>query len=295
MRARPDFVRPDPDPRRLAAVPADPAAARTLRPEQVEHYNEQGFLGPLPLLSPAEAGRLDGYLTRLVDDVVAAPDRRDSYSINAYHLVCEGLYELTVIPALLDYVQDLLGPDVVCWGSTVFCKLPGDPREISLHQDAAFWPFTSSRSVTAWLSVDGAGTDNGAMQFVPGSHRLGPLEHDVLPLDGTRVRARQVAHPERYPDRYDDVLAAGEVSLHADLMLHGSPPNRSDRRRTGVTLRYAAADVEVLPGWEWWYGGAVHGRGTIPPHWPGRRRPRGEHPELMAAFTERAGALPTGD
>lgn len=84
--------------------------------------------------------------------------------------------------------------------------------------------------------------------------------------------------------------------MHADLMLHGSAPNRSVRRRTGLTIRYAAASVRALPGWEWWYGGAVHCRGTVPERWPNRRRPRGEHPHLMGSVMAQLGdKLPDGD
>jgi hypothetical protein len=290
-----DFIRPDPDDRQLAFVPADPAGARTITGDQVRQYNEQGFLGRLPLLDTVAAADVRRYVTDLVDHVVAAPDQRDSYSVNAYHLVCRGLYDLILLPTLLDYVEDILGPDFVCWGTTVFCKLPGDRKEVVLHQDAAYWPFTPTKTVTAWLAIDDADEENSAVRFVPGSHLLGALDHEDLPLDGSRVAKRQVVDAQQYLDRYVNALAAGEVSLHADLLLHGSPPNHSTRRRTGLTMRYAAADVRALPGWEWWYGGGVHCRGSIPECWPDRRQPRGEHPDLMAAITAAGIRVPSGD
>lgn len=280
-----DFVRPDPDERELRFVSASPEAARTLTPEQVRSYNDDGIVGPLPVLDADRTREVARYVTDLVDSVVAAPDARDSYSINAYHLACRGLHDLILTPSLLDYVEDILGPDVVCWGTTVFCKLPGDPKEVVLHQDAAYWPFTPTRTVTAWLAIDDVDEENSAMQVVPGSHRHGALDHEDLSLDGTRVAKRQVVGAAGYTERYVNRLAAGQASLHSDLLLHGSPPNRSNRRRTGLTMRYAAADVRTLPGWEWWYGGAVHCRGTVPSWWPNRRRPSGEHPHLMPMLT----------
>jgi hypothetical protein len=294
MSKQADFIRPDPDPRELTFVPADAGTAKTLRGDLVERFNSDGFIGGLPVFDVAESADVRRYITGLVDEVTAAPDHRDSYSINAYHLVCRGLYDLARTPVILDYVTDLLGPDVVCWGTTVFCKLPYDPKEVPLHQDAAYWPFTPTKTVTAWLSIDGADEENSAVRFVPGSHLLGALEHEDLALDGTRVRKRQVVAPDRYPDRYPNVLAPGEVSLHADLLLHGSAPNRSARRRTGLTIRYAAAEVHTLPGWEWWYGGGIHCRGTIGAHWPDRRRPSGEHPHLMERLAAANGTAPDG-
>lgn len=284
MERKADFIRPENDIRELRFRPVDPAGGRVLDVEQLEHYNTHGFIGSLPALGADEIIRVNAYITDLIDKVVAAPDQRDSYSITAYHLVCAGLYDLATTPAVLNYVEDILGPDFVCWDTTIFCKLPGDIREVPLHQDAAYWPFTPTRTVTAWLSIDGAGTDNAAMEFVPGSHLLGAVDHEDLTTNQKLVTKRQVLDPESYSDRYVNTLYPGELSLHADLVLHGSPANLSTRRRTGVTLRYAAAEVRTLPGWEWWYGGGVHCRGTVPAPWPNRRRPNGERPDLMAAF-----------
>jgi hypothetical protein len=120
------------------------------------------------------------------------------------------------------------------------------------------------------------------MEFVPGSHRLGALDHVEQPLDGTRVLKRQVADADAYAGRAVDELRAGEMSLHSDLLLHGSRPNASDRRRAGITLRYAAAPVGFVAGAEWWGIPAVHARGSIPVHWTNAARPAGEHPELFA-------------
>ena len=281
-----DFWMADPteDRRDLSFRPADPAAARTLTAQQVASFNASGFLAPLDAF---EADAIDGvrqYFDDLIDAVVSADDRRNSYSINAYHLVCAGIYDLILSPRILDYVQDIIGPDFVCWGSQVFCKMPGDPKEIPLHQDATYWPFTPTRSVTVWLAVDDVDVSNAAMEFAVGSHMAGPVEHREFELDGTRVLKRGVAEPERFPDRYVNAMPAGSLSLHNDLLLHGSPPNRSGRRRTALTIRYAAAEVDVIQGYEAWKKPAIHCRGTIPDHWPHRRRPDGEHPEKMANF-----------
>ena len=57
--------------------------------------------------------------------------------------------------------------------------------------------------------------------------------------EATEIRAEPV-HIE---------LKAGEISLHSDLLLHGSPPNNSNRRRCGLTMRYASTDVIAHKGW----------------------------------------------
>lgn len=122
------------------------------------------------------------------------------------------------------------------------------------------------------------------MHFAPGSHIAGPVLHDELQLDGTRVLGRRVSNPPTDP-QFVNVLRSGQASLHSDLLLHGSKAKVSSRRRAGLTLRYGAGDLTVAPGWENWLEPAVHARGTIGADWPNRRRPRGEHPDKMAEFS----------
>ena len=278
---------PDPenDIRDFTFHSADPSAATTLTPEQVEHYNEHGFVAPLRVFDDEDIGEIRAYFDNLLHQVVDADDRRNAYSINFYHLVCAGIYDLIHTPQILDLVQDIIGPDFICWGTQLFCKLPHNPMAVPLHQDATYWAFRETKSVSVWLAIDDVDEDNAAMEFVPESHRLGGLPHEVKPLDGTRVLKRQVTDPDRFDERYVNRLRAGEMSLHNDLLLHGSPPNPSDRRRAGFTIRYTAASVDVVPDGREVLRTVVHCRGDIPDRWPHRRRPDGDHPEKMAHYS----------
>lgn len=269
--------------RDLRAHPADAAAATTLLPEQVDHFNRHGFVPAVDVFDAAEAVRLRGYVDGLLDAVAAAPDRRNSYSINGYHVVCAGLWDLVTEPRIVALVRDLLGPRIVCWGTHLFAKLPHDGKEVPFHQDAVYWPFTPARTVTVWLAVDDVGLDNAPVQFVPGSHLDGPVPHEVLALDGTRVLGRRARGMDQRPQRYADVLRSGQVSLHSDLLLHGSDANTSPRRRAGLTLRYAAAEVRLIDGFDAWRQASVHVAGGDPSgFWRDVPRPDGEHPERMA-------------
>lgn len=281
----PEYVAdPANDTRELEFRPADPTATRTLRPDDVERFNTNGFVAPLPVFDPAEADRVRDYIDDLLQRVVDAPDPRNSYSVISYHIVCQGLHDLVRTPRILDYVEDLLGPDFVCWGTHLFCKPPFDQKAVPFHQDAIYWPLTPSRSVTVWLAIDDADEENAAMQFIPGSHRLGPLPHETKELDGTRVLNRQAVDAERHGEPVSDELRAGHASIHSDLLLHGSRANSSPRRRAGLTIRYAAAEVGAVAGAEYFIIPAVHCRGTIPEWWPNCPRPLGEDPGAMASI-----------
>lgn len=256
-----------------------------LSEEQVDCFNKTGYLTALAGLSSAEVSDLRLYVDWLIEEVISADDRRNSYSINQYHQVSGRLWDLIQTPVFVDYVSDILGSESVCWSTHIFCKLPGDGMEIPLHQDANYWPFTPTNSVTIWLAVDDVDEDNAAMRFVPGSHLNGDLAHAELPLDGSVVLNRRVVEHEDYVDVALNEMQAGEVSLHTDLLLHGSPPNFSARRRCGIALRYLAAEVKVIPGGESWTRSAVHiGDGDPSSYWPNRTRPLKDEPHKMAGF-----------
>ena len=261
--------------------PAAPERAKTLTPAQVRSFNEQGYISPLPALTRREADASRAYFDGLLESMNAMQDRRNAYAIMSYHNRCRGIYDLALHPRLLDYVEDLLGPDFVCWSSHYFCKLPGDPKRVPWHQDATYWPVRPTRTVTVWLAIDDADEENGAMQVIPGSHRHGQIDFEPSGAEEDNVLNQTVRDPldyGMYPGGAPATLAmkAGQMSLHTDLLLHGSEPNASTRRRCGLTMRFVPPDVRALKGWN---GSAVVCRGSDPSgHWVHNPRPAGDAP-----------------
>ncbi|MBA3710809.1 MAG: phytanoyl-CoA dioxygenase family protein, partial [Planctomycetes bacterium] len=176
-------------------------------------------------------------------------DGHNSYSIRAAHLRYRTVHALLSHPRILACVRDLLGDDVVGWGSHYFCKLPRDGKVVHWHQDASYWPMTPSKTVTAWLAIDDSRIENAAMRVIPGSHRLGHLTYRMAEDTANAVLDQEVEQAEEFGKAVDLVLDAGQISLHSDLLLHSSRANASDRRRCGLTLRYCAADVRAELGW----------------------------------------------
>ena len=168
---RPDPV--DAPGRDLRFVPIDPHGVKALTSAQAEHYNEAGFVSPVTIYDAGEAAAVRRYIDDLLASVIDADDRRNSYSINTYHLVCRGLWDIVTEPRIADLVEDILGPNVVCWGSHLFAKLPGDGKDVPFHQDAIYWPLTPSATVTMWLAIDDTDRENAAMQVIPRTHILG--------------------------------------------------------------------------------------------------------------------------
>ena len=103
--------------------------------------------------------------------------------------------------------------------------------------------------MTVWLAIDDAAVENACMRFIPGSHWFGHLTYTLTENDDSNVLNQAVTGVERLGAPVDNELQAGEISIHSDLLVHGSEANRSARRRCGLTLRYCPADVRAGLGW----------------------------------------------
>ncbi|MFO0428154.1 MAG: phytanoyl-CoA dioxygenase family protein, partial [Planctomyces sp.] len=234
-------------PRQMSFYPSVNASPKMLTPEQIRLYNEQGYLMPFNGLEPDEAREIRAFF----DGVLAAFIElgRSSYAINTAHLRFARIYQLVQHPRILDAVSDLLGPNVVCWGSHFFCKMPRDGKRVPWHQDSTYWPLSPTKTVTVWLAIDDADPENANMKFIPRSHLHGLIDYDVT-KDADTVLDLAVQNPHTYGQGEVNVqLRAGQFSMHSDLLLHGSEANQSDRRRCGLTIRYAAADVTTWYDW----------------------------------------------
>lgn len=233
--------------RDLRFYPSTVTSPRRLTIEQVESFNRDGYVRPVQIFSAEEMADIRAYFDALLEQVIAAGG--DSYSISSAHLKYGRVYDLLTDARIVRCVKDLLGENVVGWGSHFFCKMPHDGKSVAWHQDSSYWPLTPTKAVTVWLAIDDADTENACMRFISGSHHHGHLTYRPSGSHEDNVLNQTIENPEQYGEPVDDELRAGEVSLHSDLLLHGSEANNSDRRRCGLTLRYAAADVRAHLGW----------------------------------------------
>jgi len=270
---------PDPGPKQYGFVPVANPNPLALSQADIAQYNDVGYTPPQPLFTEQEAAANRAYFDEMM--AVVEAEGGSPYSINAWHGRCRGIWDMCTHPRLLDSIEDLLGGDFVMWGSHFFTKMPwgklrsqdavqggqgvaaGMDGGVPPHQDAMYWPFQTSRTVTVWLAIDDADEQNAAMEFVPGSHRRALSWNTTeradqqlqLETDPEHLRSELDRLGRRAEERYVNAMPAGWFSLHADLLVHGSGPNLSARRRCGLTMRFAASDTKptVWPG----YGGTV--------------------------------------
>ena len=230
--------------RELKFYPAETDRPKKLTRDQIGDYNEKGYVFPLDVFTPEEVESNRRYFDELMEKARAAG--HNSYSINGWHRHCRGICDLLFDGRILDYVEDLIGPNLVNIMTHYFCKEPGGDKQVSWHQDASYWPLTPSKTVTVWLAIDNADEENGAMQFVPGSHLHGQIPFERSAAEERNVLGQSVHDAQQWGEAPVSInLKAGQVSIHTDMLLHGSAFNRSDRRRCGLTLRYMPPDVRT--------------------------------------------------
>ena len=219
---------------------------KRLTEAQVEAYNRDGVVYPVAVMSDAEASE---YRAALEGFEQAHPEYLESGRRQKLHLVLTWMDELVRRPEILDAVEDLLGPDLLCWQTSLFIKEAHDPGFVSWHQDGNYWGLSCHEVVTAWLALSPATVESGCMKMMPGSHRWDPVQHvDTFDKDNLLTRG-QVMDREMDESRALNVeVPPGSISLHHVNIGHASAPNRSDDRRIGIAIRYVTPRVQQVTG-----------------------------------------------
>ena len=218
-----------------------------LTPEQIAHFNREGYVKGLRIFSAEEIAGPRAFFDAALARVMA--QGASSYSVMSAHMKYGAVWDLITHPRITALVRDLLGDEVVGWGAQFFCKLPGDGKIVAWHQDASYWPLSPSKTCTVWLAIDDSDVENACMRFVAGSHHHGHLTFRPSDPGEQNVLNQTVENAEQYGTVVDVELKAGQVSIHSDLLLHSSNANLSARRRCGLTMRYCTPDVRGTMGW----------------------------------------------
>ena len=105
---------------------------KTLTEAAVRQYRDLGYCAPVPVLSGAEA---DG-LRRMLETFETSGRGMQGAVRHKPHLLFTWLNDLIRHPRILDAVEDIIGPDILCWGTSFFIKEPRNPGYVSWHQDS---------------------------------------------------------------------------------------------------------------------------------------------------------------
>lgn len=146
---------------------------------------------------------------------------------------------------LLHIVQAFMGPNLACFTSHYICKPPRDGQAVLWHQDGAYWNLQPMQALTVWVAIDDSTPENGCLRMIPGSHRS-PMGNLVMRDDIPNMLHSSIDPRLVETEKAVDVhLKAGDVSIHHPLIIHGSEPNRSVRRRCGLDIGYIRTDTRI--------------------------------------------------
>ena len=223
-----------------------PSKTKVLTPAQLDAYRRNGYHFPSRALSAEEAF---AYRNKLESAEASVGGPLRGPLRNKPHLIFTWAAELVRHPAILDAVEDVLGPNLLCWSSSFFIKDAKDPSFVSWHQDSTYWGLSHPHVVTAWVALSRSVVENGCMRVIPGTHLKDQLPHkDTFAENNLLTRGQEVAVEVNPEDAVDIELQPGEFSIHHVRLVHGSDPNTSGERRIGYAIRYIPTYVRQTEG-----------------------------------------------
>ncbi len=221
------------------------ALAQSLSAADIAAYRERGYHFPVRIFSDAE---MAGLCDRLRATEAKVGGRLEGRTNQKPHLLFPWVNELVRHPKILDAVESVIGPDILCWSAQFFMKQPGDRTFVSWHQDATYWGLSRPDVVTAWLAFTPSIPLSGCMRVIPGTH-LHQIQHkDTFDDKNLLSRGQEIAIDVDERQAIDIVLQPGEMSLHHVLIAHGSDPNNAPHPRIGFAIRYLPTDVRQIGG-----------------------------------------------
>ena len=219
---------------------------RILTQTQVDQFWRDGCVFPIRVMSEAAAAELRRRLEAYEADS-GGPLKGDLR--HKSHLLFSWLGDLVRDDAIVDAIEDLYGPDLLCWTTNFFIKEARTPAFVSWHQDSTYWGLDRPDVVTAWIALTPSHKSNGAMGFIPGTHTRDQIPHrDTFARNNLLTRGQEVAVDVDENAAVTIELRPGEMSLHHVRLVHGSPPNPSPDRRIGFAIRYIPTSVAQIAG-----------------------------------------------
>ena len=212
-------------------------------------YDKNGYVDRIDIFTESE---IEEIVAELAEAEATFGHELDAAGRNNAHYVLPVLDRITHDPRILDAVQDIIGPDILVVGTTLFIKEPETRGFVSWHQDARYIGLEPHNWVTGWVALGDVSVENGCMQMIPGSHKAPLREHvDTFGEDNILTRGQTVPDVDK-ASAVPVEMTAGQLSLHHPRIVHGSGPNLSQRRRLGFAIQsFIAPDVDQVIGKNW--------------------------------------------
>ena len=211
-----------------------------------DRYAAHGCAYPIDILSRSEAAK---YRAR-VEEVERHPRGGRPFPFLKPYLVLTVINELVRLPAVLDLVEQIIGPDILVWDGALIVKEPRAPGKFTWHQDLTYWGLAPKEGVVStWLALSPSTPESGCVKMIPGTHTLEILPHrDTFGADNMLSRGQEIDTEIDESLAVDVALEPGQMSMHHPHLFHRSAPNQSGDRRIGMNVQYIAPYVKQVVG-----------------------------------------------
>jgi ectoine hydroxylase-related dioxygenase (phytanoyl-CoA dioxygenase family) len=240
-----------------------------LSKEQVEFFNENGYVSDIKILDNRQIERLHQDLAEIADPTHPGhslfyefssnestdPNKVLFHALGAWRIT-KGFHDVLWNPAFVMAASQLLGDKPVrFWHDQLFCKPALHGGVVAWHQDYSYWTRTKPmQHLTCWVGLDDATKENGCLYYIPNSHRWGLLQKPALAgdMEGLMDYLTEGQKAEFRPVAIE--LKKGYGTFHHPLMVHGSFENTSSRSRRAFVINVFAdgtrsdSDSELLEG-----------------------------------------------
>ncbi len=206
---------------------------KKLTDAQIDAFHRDGFVSPIDVFTEDEAQELRA---RLEGAEAEWPEAFEGAARNNAHLNLTCLDEIVHDNRLVDAIEDLIGPNILNYGTVLFIKEPHDPGFVSWHQDARYMGLEPHAGVTAWVALSHSNETSGCMQMIPGSHSQILDHNDTFGETNILTRGQEVEDVDA-SDAVPLILRPGQMSIHSARVIHASQPNRSADRRIGFVIQ----------------------------------------------------------
>lgn len=210
-----------------------------LTTDEIKFFHDYGYLGPYAAVSPEE---MEGIRQHIDSEILTRPGPNPKTPLQSRHMDSRVVYDLATSEGVIDRMSSLYGPDLILWATNFFNKEPGG-QEIPWHQDLNYWPLEPIINISAWMAIDDVKIDNSCVQILPGSHKR------VIPHIPSREGMAFGEEADESKFSKDGLinmeLKPGEFFLFNEKLLHHSEPNRSNRRRMGMSVRVTIPIVKL--------------------------------------------------
>ena len=217
-----------------------------LSDQQINFYNEKGYVAPIDVLSKDEAKEIRDEIEYIEKKW---PEELVGLGRNYVHLISPVFNKICYKPKILNAVESIIGQNILICGTTLFIKNANEQGFVSFHQDAKYIGLEPHNWVTAWIAVTDANEENGCMRMLAGSHKENLRQHNQKFDENNLLTRGQTIENIKIEETNPVILKAGQMSLHHPKIVHGSGVNKSGDRRIGFVVQsYIGTNVDQVLG-----------------------------------------------